>query len=291
MLISAFTLIRNATLLDFPLEASIASVLPVVDEVVVNVGRSDDDTLARVRAIGDARLRIIESTWDPTLGPAMLAAETQRAMAACRHAWGIYIQADEVLADGSAELVRRAIDRHDGDVTVEGVLVDYLHFYGGFDTVAHNRSWYRREVRAVRLGSALDVRSYRDAQGFRVGAGNRRISAVRSGAVMHHYGWARPTWALTAKRAEDRALDPAARQVLDGRPLLPWFPGIEAFSGQHPAVAREWIAARRTSEQLIAPAKSEPGHFRLRALGVVERLTGWRPFEFRNYLEVMGLSS
>ncbi len=288
MVISGFTIIRNATLLDFPLEASIASVLPVVDEFVVNVGRSDDDTLARVRAIGDSRVRIIESTWDPALGPAMLAVETQRAMAACRHPWGIYIQADEVFADGSAELVRQAIERHAANTAVEGVLVDYLHFYGGFDTVARNRSWYRREVRAVRLDPSLDVRSYRDAQGFRVGADNRRISAVRSGAVIHHYGWARPTSALAAKRAEDRALDPAARQVLDGRPLLPWFPGIEEFRGVHPAVAREWIAARRTSEQLIAPEKTEAGHFTLRALGMLERLTGWRPFEFRNYVEVRG---
>ena len=102
---------------------------------------------------------------------------------------------------------------------------------------------------------------------------------------MHHYGWARPAWALSAKRAEDRALDPAARQILDGRPLLPWFPGIEAFRGEHPAVAREWIAARHPTERLIAPAQSEPGHFRLRALGLVERWTGWRPFEFRNYKE------
>ena len=288
MPLSAFTLIRNATLLDFPLEASIASVLPVVDEFVVNVGRSDDDTLSRVRAIGDARIRIIESTWDPTLGPAMLAVETQRAMAACRNSWGIYIQADEVLADGGAALLREAIERHEANTGVEGVLVDYLHFYGGFDTVARNRSWYRREVRAVRLNPAIGVRSYRDAQGFRVGPGKRRINAVRSSAMMHHYGWARPAWALNAKRAEDRALDPVTRQILDGRPLLPWFPGIEAFRGEHPAVAREWVAARRTGERLIAPAKSEPGHFRLRALGVVERWTGWRPFEFRNYLEVAG---
>ncbi|MES1259611.1 MAG: hypothetical protein ABUL71_03380 [Gemmatimonadota bacterium] len=253
---------------------------------MVNVGRSDDDTLDRVHAIGDSKLRIVESTWDPGLGTAMLSTETQRAMAACRHPWGIYIQADEVFAEGGAEMVRAAIERHGANPDVEGILVDYLHFYGGFDSVARNRTWYRREVRAVRLDRALDVRSFRDAQGFRVGAGERRIRAVPSGAVMHHYGWARPTWALAAKRTEDCALDPVRRQALDGRPLLPWFPGIARFRGEHPAVAREWIAARRSNQRLIAPAQLEWQHLRLSALGAIEAITGWRPFEFRNYTVV-----
>jgi glycosyltransferase involved in cell wall biosynthesis len=283
MQISGFTIVRNATRLDFPLEPSLRSLLPVVSELIVNVGQSDDDTLDRVRSIGDPRIRIIESRWDRGRGTAMLADETQRAMAACRSPWGIYIQADEVFADDGAHRVAEAIERHDADRDVEGVLVEYVHFYGGFDTVARNRKWYRREVRAVRLDAALGVHSYRDAQGFRVGLDNRRIRAVASGAVMHHYGWARPAWALANKRVEDRALDPERRHVHDGRPLLPWIPGIAPFRGEHPAIAREWIAARRSEEQLIAPAYVEGRHLRLRALGLLERLTGWRPFEFRNY--------
>ena len=35
----------------------------LVDEFVVAVGRSDDDTLARVKAIGDPKIRIIETVW------------------------------------------------------------------------------------------------------------------------------------------------------------------------------------------------------------------------------------
>jgi hypothetical protein len=264
--------------------------LPVVDEFIVNVGRSDDDTLDRVRAIGDPRLRIIESIWDASAGTAMLSAETQRAMAACRSPWGIYIQADEVFADGAASLVRAAIEWNDGDPAVEGVLVDYRHFYGGFDTIARNRKWYRREVRAVRLDPALEIHSYRDAQGFRVGAGSRRIRAVASGAVMHHYGWARPPRALAVKRSEDRALDPVGRQALDGRPLLPWIPGIERFPGEHPAPLREWIAGRRTAENLIGSREAERRDVRLAALDLLDRWTGWRLWEFRNYVEVKGRS-
>ena len=252
------------------------------------MGRSDDDTLDRVRAIGDSRLRIVESTWDPSAGTAMLALETQRALAACRAPWGIYIQADEVFAAGAAGLVRAAIERNEADRAVEGVLVEYRHFYGGFDTVARNRKWYRREVRAVRLDPALGIHTYRDAQGFRVGATDRRIRAVASGGVMHHDGWARPPRALAAKRSEDRALDPERRQALDGRPLLPWIPGIEAFRGEHPGVVAEWIAARRTREKLVGARDAERRELRLAALDLLDRWTGWRPWEFRNYVEIDG---
>ena len=59
--ISGFTFIRNGVELAFPFEASIRSLLPLVDEFVVAVGKGSDDTLARVRAIGDPKIRIIET--------------------------------------------------------------------------------------------------------------------------------------------------------------------------------------------------------------------------------------
>jgi hypothetical protein len=279
--ISGFTLVRNATLLDFPLEAALQSLLPAVTELVVNVGRSEDNTLDRVRAIGDSRIRIVESVWDTGRGQAMLGDETNRALRACRFRWGMYIQADEVLGDGGAELIAATIERHDTDPRVNGVVVDYRHFYGGFDRVASNRKWYRREVRAVRLDPSVAVHSYRDAQGFRAGPDDRRIGAVRSGAVMYHYGWARPIEALGVKRKLDGELLPAL--LATARPLLPWIPGMVPFRGDHPEAARQWIAERRSSVDLIGPRRLVWKHVRLAANVVLERWTGWRPFEFRNY--------
>src|SRR5690348_10717860 len=100
--ISGFTFVRNAVKLDFPLEASLRSLLPACDEVVVAVGKSEDATLDLVHAVGDPRIRVLETEWDLTRGRAVLADQTDLALRACRHPWGIYIQADEVLADGSA---------------------------------------------------------------------------------------------------------------------------------------------------------------------------------------------
>ncbi len=281
--IAGFSIIRNATTLDFPLEASVGSVLPVVDEFVLAVGRSEDDTLDRARAMAAQHptLRLIETEWDFSRGSLVLSEQTNLAMAACTADWGIYIQADEVLGDGAAPRLRDTILRAHPRRTIEGVVVDYLHFYGSFDLVGVSRRWYRREIRAVRLGGA--VHSHRDAQGFRVGEEARRVRAVRAPATMYHYGWARPAWALRAKREQDLAIYSNRNRLDPERPLLPWMPGLRPFTGNHPALVSEWIAARRESGSWIAPRVHEREHLRVWFSLAVERLTGWRPFEFRNY--------
>ena len=281
--VSGFTIVRNAVRLDFPVEASIRSILPVCDEVVVNVGRSEDDTLELVRSIADPKIRIIETEWDMSRRNTVLGHETLRAMRACVHPWGVYIQADEVLHERGAEALAAAIQRHDDDPRVEGLLVRYLHFYGGFDTIATHRRWYRREVRAVRLAPALDIRPYQGAQGFRVGPDHRKIRARLTDAEMFHYGWARPAQALREKRELGKTMYPW-RNADERLPLLAWVPGIRTFRGTHPAVAREWIEPRRLdAERVIAPRQFRWRFLRYYASGVIERVTGVRPFEFRNY--------
>src|SRR5205807_2180649 len=150
--------------LDYPIVPAIRSILELCDEVVVNVGKSDDDTRDVVAALGDPRIRILDSAWDFSRGSGALSHETNRAMAACRGEWGVYIQADEVLHETGAAALREKIRDWNGEARVEGLLVDYHHFYGDFDTIATDRHWYRREVRAIRLDRG--IRSYRDAQGF-----------------------------------------------------------------------------------------------------------------------------
>jgi hypothetical protein len=271
--VSGFTIIRNAVRLDFPVEASIRSILPICDEVVVNVGRSDDETLDLVRAIADPKIRIIETEWDMTRRNTVLGLETHRAMRACTHPWGVYIQADEVLHERGADDLAAAIEDADPDRRIEGLLVRYVHFYGGFETVATHRRWYRREVRVVRLAPELDVRPYQGAQGFRVGPGHRRIRARLTNAEMFHYGWARPAQALREKRDLGRTM-----------PLLAWMPGLKRFKGTHPEVARRWIEGRHYDpERVIGPRRFRWRFLRYYISTAIERLTGIRLFEFRNY--------
>ena len=281
--VSGFTIVRNAIKLDFPVEASIRSILPLCDEVVVNVGHSDDETLALVRSIGDPKIRIIETEWDMTKRNTVLGFETHRAMRACTSRWGVYIQADEVLHERGIGELAAALQAADADPRIEGLLVRYLHFYGGFDTIATHRRWYRREVRVVRLAPELDIRPYQGAQGFRVGPDHRKIKARLTEAQMFHYGWARPAQALREKRDLGRTMYPW-RNADVSRPLLDWMPGLEPFRGNHPAAAQEWIKARHVDpERVIAPRRFRWRFVRYYLSTMIERLTGVRVFEFRNY--------
>ncbi len=283
-MLSGFTIVRNAVKLDFPILPAIRSLLDVCDEVVVNVGRSEDETRDVVASLGDPRVRILDREWDFSQGNRVLSVETQKAMDACRGGWGLYIQADEVLHEDGAQALARAVAECDGDPRVEGLLVRYLHFYGGFDTIATNRRWYRREVRGVRLGAG--VRSHGDAQGFR-GPGGRRVRARLTEAVMFHYGWARPAWAIqekyeAIKRIWPEGVERTRRQQARGH--LEWIPLLRPFQGAHPAAAREWIAERAADpRRFIGPRRLRPSHLRYYLSDWIERLTGTRVFEFRNY--------
>lgn len=284
-MLSGFTIVRNAVKLDFCIVPAIRSLLAVCDEVVVNVGASEDETRDIVAAIGDPRVRILDSQWDFSQKNAMLGQETLKAMQACRGSWGIYIQADECLHEDGARILKEQVAECDGDARVEGLLVKYLHFYGGFDTIATSRRWYRREVRCVRLGK--DIRPYQGAQGFRVGPDHRRIRARLTDAVMYHYGWARPARAIREKHEASKLIYPwsretSARQQEKG--YLDWIPLLRPFAGEHPRVVRDWVAARaHDPERVIGPRHFKLEHLRFYASDVIERLTGARVFEFRNY--------
>jgi len=287
-MLSAFTLVRNAVKIDFPIVPAIRSVLEVCDEVVVNVGKSEDETRDLVASIADPRVRILDTVWDFSKGNRMISAETQRAMDACRGSWGIYIQADEVLHERGAHILKDMVREWDKDERVEGLLVKYLHFYGGFDVIATNRRWYQREVRCIRLGGSRDIRPYHGAQGFRVGPEERRIRARPTDAEMFHYGWARPAKAIREKREISRTIYPWAKQRLEQELKadnhLEWIPLLQPFAGTHPRAAAEWIRERaHDPERVVGPREFRLAHARLYLSDWIERLTGARVFEYRNY--------
>lgn len=282
-MLSGFTIVRNAVRLDYPVVPAIRSLLDVCDEVVVNVGQSDDGTRELVSGIGDPRVRVLDAVWDASRGGQTLAAETDRALAACRGPWAFYIQADEVLHEAGAALVLDHIRAAATDARLEGLLVDYLHFYGDVDTIVTNRHWYRREVRVVRLGH--EVRSFGDAQGFRVGPAARRVRARPTGAQMFHYGWARRANALADKRAAFQALFTEHGAVTAHEPPhLDWTPGLRSFRGAHPRAALEWVAERRGRGPGIGPRQLRARDFRYYLSGWIEQVTGVRVFEYRNYV-------
>jgi hypothetical protein len=288
-MLSGFTIVRNAVQLDYPIIPAIRSILEICDEVVVNVGASDDGTRELIAGLGEPRVRILDTVWDLSRGSGALAGETDRAMAACRGTWGVYIQADEVLHESGATLLADNVRAWERDRRVEALLVDYRHFYGDFDTLATDRHWYRREARVVRLGN--DIHSFQDAQGFRAGPERRRVRARATGAQMFHYGWARPPQSMRRKLVASQEIFTEAIGRLRTRAAqeaYEWTPLLERFRGTHPRAAADWIAARRDagSPGAVGPARFRLAHLRLYLSHWIEQLTGVRLFEYRNYVEV-----
>jgi hypothetical protein len=285
--VSGFTFVRDAVRLRYPVVPAIRSILPLVDEMIVNVGVSPDGTLDLVRAIGDPRLVVLESRWDESSleRGRVLAQQTDLALARCTGDVGLYVQADEALHDDDHAAVRAALERLHADARVEGLLFDYVHFYGSFHTVGVSRRWYRREVRGIR--NRIGVRSWRDAQGFRIGPGDgaRKLRVLPSGGRMFHYGWVRPPEAQKVKLAEFERLyhgDAArARRLAQG---FSYDAGekVRPFDGTHPAPMREWVA-REDWPFEPAPRLLRRGHVREDLLDLVERATGVRIGEYRNY--------
>lgn len=192
MKVSGFTFIRNAVLYDYPIVESIRSLLQLVDEMVVAVGKSDDATEDLIRAIGSDKLRIVPTVWDDSLreGGRVLAAETDKALAAIAPDadWAFYLQGDEAIHEEDYATIRQAMARYAERKEVEGLLFRYRHFYGSYDYVGTSRRWYRHEIRVIR--PHIGVHSYKDAQGFRIG--DRKLNVVPIDAFVYHYGWVKP---------------------------------------------------------------------------------------------------
>jgi glycosyltransferase involved in cell wall biosynthesis len=288
--VSGFTFVRNAITYDYPIVEAIRSILPLCDEVVVAVGRSDDDTLGLVRSIASPKIRIIETVWDDALreGGRVLAVETDKALRAISPDadWALYIQGDEVLHEDGLPALRAAMERWRDDRRVDGLLLDYRHFYGSYDYLGASLHWYRREVRVVRNDPA--IYSWRDAQGFRKRP-QEKLRVKRVDAVVHHYGWVKHPTAMQGKQASFNRYwhDDAWVKAHVGEANAYAYEGKEPlarFEGTHPAVMLPRVAAMNwkfSGNPAAVPLRTKD---RLRL--AVEKLTGWRPAEHKNYVIV-----
>lgn len=251
MRVSGFTIVRNGVRFAYPFEESIRSLLPVVDELHVGVGDSEDDTLQRVRTIDSPKIRIFETEWnlENREGGKVLSEQTNLALERCDGDWCFYLQADEVLHEGDYDVIRDAMRRHLKNDRVLGLWFRYLHFKGGYDL--RDALGYKTSVRIVRGGSGL--RSIRDASKF--GWSHDRPLRIRpwsptrpTGARIFHYGWVRPPLAMADKWERFvRLYDEGGLGEARAREQLKeWEYDLSAcvpYEGSHPEVMRDRIAA------------------------------------------------
>ena len=249
MRVSGFTFLRNGVRLGYPFEASIRSILPIVDEFIVCIGAGDDETRERVLAIGNPRIRVVDSVWNEGMRDRGFVYAQQKMIAhfQCTGDWAFYLEADEVVHEEDLPAVVKGMERYLDRPGVEALAFDYLHFYGTPGQVADSPAWYRRAVRIVRNS----VRMYSpDGLFFAVLESNRRGRYPRAAAIgvpIYHYGHVRSTESMARKLTgvgmfwgeTDGEFGGYGR--IDPRVLKP-------FLGTHPVVVRAWLAAEAEQE-------------------------------------------
>lgn len=289
MKITGFTIVRNAVKYDYPIVESIKSILPMVDEYVVAVGNSEDETMQLIRSIGSPKIRIIETIWDDSLreGGRVLAEETNKAFDAIGPDtdWCFYLQGDEVVHEKFHETIINACREYVGNKEVEGLLFKYEHFYGSYEYVGDSRTWYRNEIRIIR--NDKKIRSYRDAQGFRKEGEKLKVKPVD--ACIYHYGWVKDPRFQQAKQENFHKMwhdDNWVKEHVAEASAYDYsmIDSLKKFEGTHPAVMKERLT--RMNWEFHWDVNNKKFKFRDWLLYNIEKLTGVRLFEYKNYRSI-----
>lgn len=288
MKVAGFTFIRNAVKNDYSIVEAILSILPICDEFVVAVGKSEDKTLELIQSIQSPKIRIIETVWDESQreGGKTFALETDKAYRAISKDcdWAFYIQGDECVHENDLSVIRQEMQNHLLDEKVEGLLFHYRHFYGSYDFHADSRRWYRREIRIVK--NSPDVHSYKDAQGFRKSGHKLKVKLIP--AFIYHYGWVKPPQGLNHKVRNFQHFYRDDAWMAENVPIDYEFDFENAerltrFQGTHPQTMQARIDAQNWPFHFDPKQLRKKMSFRRKVLQKIEDLTGIRIGEYKNY--------
>lgn len=261
MKISGFTMVKNATKLYYPVKQSIMSILPIVDEFVVALGKGDGDdrTKDEIMSIPSEKIKIIDTLWDLQKYPNGMenAHQTDIAKAECSGDWLFYLQADEVVHEKYLKNIQNACRDLINDTNIEGLLFKYKHFWGDYDHYHISHGWYPYEIRMIR--NDPDIHSWQSAQSFRripnfdginyrQREGTFKLNVALIDAYIYHYGWVRPPHYMQSKRKALDTIHKGSSRVKEiyqnETPEFDYGPldQLPTFNETHPAVMKEWIA-------------------------------------------------
>ncbi len=267
MKISGFSFVRNGISLYYPVVESIKSILPIVDEFIIAVGKSseDDYTRAKISEIGDPKVKIIDTVWEEKYFKKGIinSMQTDIAMKQCSGDWLFYLQADEVVHEKYLPNIVKRCEQLLNDVEIEGLLFRYKHFWGDYLHYQNGHGWYPNEIRIVR--NLPEIHSWQSAQSFRKFEyydnprqenGHSKLNVAQVDAEIYHYGWVRPPHLMQNKK---RALDSVhwglnkAKNYYDKAPIeFDYGPLnlISEFNETHPAVMKEMMSKFNWEDKL-----------------------------------------
>ncbi len=241
MKVSAFTFIKNGQILGYPFLESIQSILPIVDEFIINVGESEDETLALIKSIENSKIRIIESKWNNKMQDRGYVYGQQKMIAHynCTGDWAFYIEGDEVYHESELKKIKESMKLHLNDSEVEALVFDYYHFYGNANSYLNSPGWYRSEARIIKNS----VRSYSpDGLFWLVLDSNKKgryPRAKHTSAHCYHYGWIRSEEQMNLKIKMVQKYWGANHNKIDYTQKDQSI--IKEFKGTHPKVVMEWL--------------------------------------------------
>jgi len=275
MKISGFTFIKNGQILGYPFLQSIQSILPIVDEFVVNVGESEDETLSLIKSIESDKIRIIQSKWNDTMQNRGYVYGQQKMIAQfnCTGDWAFYIEGDEIYHEADLDKIKASMHAHNDNSNVEALVVDFYHFYGNANSYLDSPGWYRSEARIIKNS----VRSYApDGLFWLVLESNKKgryPRAVKVGAHCYHYGWVRSEAQMNLKSEK-------VQKYWGGKPVNIDYSQmdqsiIKEFQGSHPKMVKDWLPREKGVFQAdlnYQPSRKQKKHQLMISL---EKWFGW----------------
>ncbi len=248
MKISGCTIVRNGIRLQYPIVESICSILPICDEFIVNVGDSDDGTLALIQSIGSPKLKIIETVWDFTNKEKVLSQQTNVAIGHCTGDWIFYLQTDEVVHESDLLKIKRCMEDNLRNCAVDALRFRWFHFFGSHFRYRIDRGWYQKQDRIIRNDGGIE--SYDDAFSFRRKNG-QSLRIKSTGCFIYHYGWVFTPEEMAKRRINSGKIwgDDRSREEKTGRYEFGNLKRFPIYFGTHPSVMRDLIAKHEVSRK------------------------------------------
>ena len=241
MKVSAFTFIKNGQLLGYPFIQSIKSILPIVDEFIINVGLGEDNTLDEIKKINDPKIRIIQSHWNDNMKDRGFVYGQQKMVAQynCTGDWAFYIEGDEIYHENDLDRIHMSMKEHLNNSNVEALIFDFYHFYGNGNSYLDSPGWYRTEARIIKNS----LRTYAPDGLFWVvldsNKNGRYPKAKHTGAKCYHYGWVRSENQMNLKSEKVQKYWGGSAKKIDYSKMDQSI--IKKFQGTHPKIIQNWL--------------------------------------------------
>ena len=274
MKVSAFTFIKNGQLLGYPYIQSIKSVLPIVDEFIINVGFGEDNTLDEIKKINDPKIRIIQSHWNDNMIDRGFVYGQQKMVAQynCTGDWAFYIEGDEIYHENDLDRIYISMKENLNNPDVEALIFDFYHFYGNGNSYLDSPGWYRAEARIIKNS----LRTYApDGLFWLVLDSNKKgryPRARHTGAKCYHYGWVRSEHQMNLKSEKVQKYWGGKAKKIDYSKMDQSI--IKEFKGSHPKIIKDWLPNENEvfrADPNYKPSKKQKKH---RVMITIEKFFG-----------------